>query len=114
MMLKQQLTQEEAATLSVVYDAETTTHTKFVTLSVVYNAETTTQSCYTNHVAETVRMQILLMKQPMICDAEIAYNNKEDKYRSCYSSRNNNTSLSTFSTIVIALCYKRPGYLIPV
>jgi hypothetical protein len=31
-MLKQQLTQEDA-TLSVVYDAETTTHTKDVTLS---------------------------------------------------------------------------------
>jgi hypothetical protein len=27
-MLKQQLTQEEAATLSVVYDVETTTHTR--------------------------------------------------------------------------------------
>jgi hypothetical protein len=35
-MLKQQLTQEEAATLFVVYDAETTTHTKVVTLFVPY------------------------------------------------------------------------------
>jgi hypothetical protein len=48
-MLKQQLTQEEAATLSVVYDVETTTHTKAITLSVVYNVEKATQSCYIDH-----------------------------------------------------------------
>ena len=53
-MMKQQLTQEEAATLSVVYDAETTTHTKSVTLSVVYDAKTTTQSCYTDHNNRTL------------------------------------------------------------
>jgi hypothetical protein len=53
-MLKQQLTQEEVATLSVVYDVETTTHTKVVTLSVVYDAETTTQSCYTDHNSRTL------------------------------------------------------------
>jgi hypothetical protein len=54
-MLKQQLTQEEVVTLSVVYDAETTTHTeKAVTLSMVYDAETTTQSCYTDHNSRTL------------------------------------------------------------
>jgi hypothetical protein len=48
-MLKQQLTQEEAVTLSVVYDAETTTHTRrscytlrYTLTQVVYDAETTT------------------------------------------------------------------------
>jgi hypothetical protein len=41
---------EEAVTLSVVYDAETTTHTEeVVTPSVVYDAETTTQSYYIDH-----------------------------------------------------------------
>jgi hypothetical protein len=49
-MLKQQLTQEEVVTLSMVYDAEITTpREKAVTLSVVYDAETITQSCYIDH-----------------------------------------------------------------
>jgi hypothetical protein len=47
--------QEEAATLSVVYNAEKTTHTKVVTLSMVYDAETATQSCYTDHNSRTLR-----------------------------------------------------------
>jgi hypothetical protein len=39
----------------VVYDVETTTHIEeSVTLSVVYNAETTTQSCYTDHNSRTL------------------------------------------------------------
>jgi metal-sulfur cluster biosynthetic enzyme len=54
MMLKQQLTQEDVVTLSMVYDAETTTHAKVVTLSMVYDAETTTQSCYTDHNSRTL------------------------------------------------------------
>jgi hypothetical protein len=53
-MLKKQLTQEEVDTLSMVYDAETTTHTKNVTLSMVHDAETTTQSCHTNHNSRTL------------------------------------------------------------
>jgi hypothetical protein len=96
-MLKQQLTQEEVVTLSVVYDAETTTHTRrSCYLFVVYDAETTIHKVVTltttttpgarinhrycvNHVAETVRTQIPLLKQPTICDAETTYNNSNKK-----------------------------------
>jgi hypothetical protein len=54
-MLKQQLTQEEFVTLSVVYDAETKTHTEeAVTLSVIYDAETTIQRCYIDHNSRTL------------------------------------------------------------
>jgi hypothetical protein len=44
-MLKQQLTQEEVVTLSVVYDAETTTHTRrsCYTLRGLHNNSTTPQ-----------------------------------------------------------------------